>query len=128
VPNCIGWALRDTTQYWDPTLTGFKGGYYWPEGVARDDAVETWLQLFALFGYRECDTGSLEPGFEKLVIYARRPGDPPHEAQHVARQLPSGAWTSKLGQAEDIEHQDADGLSGDQYGVPVRFMKRERPA
>ncbi|MCY7407984.1 MAG: hypothetical protein LH631_11575, partial [Alkalinema sp. CAN_BIN05] len=42
--------------------------------------------------------------------------------QHVARQLPNGLWTSKLGRLEDIEH-ELDGLSGDLYGTVQKFMK-----
>ncbi len=42
---------------------------------------------------------------------------------HAARQLASGRWTSKLGKAEDIEH-DLHDLEGDLYGIVVLLMKR----
>jgi hypothetical protein len=42
---------------------------------------------------------------------------------HAARQLPSGRWTSKLGELEDIEHGLRD-LEGDAYGTVVLIMKR----
>ena len=31
------------------------------------------------------------------------------EVTHAARQLPSGKWTSKLGDADDIEHNTLEG-------------------
>jgi hypothetical protein len=122
VPNCIGWALNDKTHYWDPLLTGFMGGYYWPDGLPRDDRVETWRTLFELFGYRQSPGPALEVGVEKIAIY----GDASGDAHHVARQLPSGAWTSKLGQDKDIEHQAPDALAGNLYGRVVAFMERPR--
>lgn len=53
-----------------------------------------------------------------------------NEISHVARQLPDGRWTSKLGPDEDIEHNDLHALEGDVgvyplcYGVVIRFMRR----
>ena len=46
------------------------------------------------------------------------------EFTHVALQLPTGRWTSKLGGLEDIEHDTLKALEGIDYGEPVRFMKR----
>ncbi|MCG8587287.1 MAG: hypothetical protein MI757_21490 [Pirellulales bacterium] len=43
---------------------------------------------------------------------------------HAARQLPDGRWTSKLGKAEDIEHDSANDVAGGLYGEVVEFMKR----
>jgi hypothetical protein len=36
---------------------------------------------------------------------------------------PSGAWTSKLGSLEDIQHELA-GVEGEMYGTIQQFMKR----
>ena len=66
-----------------------------------------------------CESGELEENVEKLAIYATSDGKP----QHIARQLPSGIWTSKLGRLEDIEHELA-GLSGKLYGTVCKFMAR----
>ena len=70
-------------------------------------------------GYHACPGGALEPGFDKVAIYALNDGNP----KHVARQLSSGLWTSKLGTMEDIEH-DLDGLVGERYGSVVAFLRR----
>jgi hypothetical protein len=46
--------------------------------------------------------------------------------EHVARQLRSGKWTSKLGDWEDIEHDDPYALECEDYGKIAKFMKRRR--
>jgi hypothetical protein len=120
-PNCIGWALRSSL-FFDPKLSRFIGGYYWPEGAPREDTLAAWMAVFELHGYRLCETADLEPGAEKIAIYADQSGD----AQHVARQLPSGAWTSKIGKLQDIEHTALDGLVGDDFGTVAAIMTRPR--
>jgi hypothetical protein len=118
-PNCIGWALGSEL-YFDPKLGGFIGGYYWPDGVLKDDTTAAWIQLFELHGYQQCNTGALEPRTEKIAIYVDEGG----EAQHVAKQLPSGAWSSKLGKLEDIEHDTLAAIVSYDYGSLFKFMKR----
>jgi len=39
-------------------------------------------------------------GMKRLAVYADETDTP----THMARQLPSGHWTSKLGELEDIQH------------------------
>jgi|GEM_PF-3681614 len=56
------------------------------------------MQAFATLGYEVCDNVELEPGFEKIALYAGADGIP----THAARQLQAGPWTSKLGRMEDI--------------------------
>jgi hypothetical protein len=79
---------------------------------------------FATLGYAPCDTPELEPGSEKLALYADARGEP----THVARQLLSGVWTSKLGAAEDIEHNSPADLEGPIYGRVAQYLRRQRPA
>jgi hypothetical protein len=43
---------------------------------------------------------------------------------HAARQLPGGKWTSKLGKAEDIEHDITDAVAGGVHGEVVVIMRR----
>jgi hypothetical protein len=101
---------------------------YWPEGVPRSETVEAFIQAYRTLGYEICDSPALEPGVEKIAIYVNNRVD--REPTHAARQLPSGKWTSKLGRAEDIEH---DALQGDyppgcRYGEEATFLARARPA
>jgi Asp-tRNA(Asn)/Glu-tRNA(Gln) amidotransferase B subunit len=49
------------------------------------------------------------------------------EVTHAARQLPSGAWTSKLGDWEDIEHKTLSGLESACYGRVARILRRPVP-
>jgi hypothetical protein len=119
-PNCIGWALYSTL-YFDPSGS-IMGGYYWPPGIRRDDSLEAWTELFALHNYTECAESTLEPDSEKIAIYGGPDGDP----WHVARQLGSGSWTSKLNKLEDIEHPTLDALVGADYVGVIRTMKRPR--
>ena len=43
---------------------------------------------------------------------------------HMARQLPTDRWTSKLGGLEDIEHASPAELEGREYGIVVQYMRR----
>lgn len=76
------------------------GNFYRPPGAPTAYALASFTQAFALYGYEASDTDSLESGFEKVAIYVGSDGLP----THMARQLESGVWTSKLGEWEDIEH------------------------
>jgi len=119
-PNCIGWALYSNL-YFDPGGS-VMGGYYWPPGVRRDDSLEAWSEVFALHNYRDCDADAVEPDSEKIAIYVGPDGDP----WHVARQLTSGEWTSKLNKLEDIRHPTLDALVGAHYVRIAKIMKRPR--
>lgn len=117
--NCVAWAVGDIGRWWEagpPTK-----GYYWPPGVEDGDSVDDWGKLFQLHGYTESANQDHEKGFEKIAIYADNEG-----AQHVARQLQGGKWTSKLGNLSDVEHANLAVLEGT-YGNVVRIMKRARP-
>jgi hypothetical protein len=117
--NCIAFAVHDTRQFWDPDMIGVRG-YYWPPGIPRDFRVSTLIRVYEIHGFRGCDNGELESGFEKVAIY----GTSADNGTHAARQKDSGVWTSKLGESEDIEHDTLEGLEGDVYGKVFVIMKR----
>lgn len=85
------------------------------------------MAVFAQAGYERCADGVLEEGVEKIALYARA-----DQVQHAALQLPSGRWTSKLGDDCDIEHElqaltsSANTGGGVQYGEVAAFMRRAR--
>lgn len=112
--NCLAFAANETRRCWHPSAFA---GLYWPGGPA-DDTLQTWIAAFAQLGYRVTDVVDLETGIEKLAIYAD-----PDFPLHVARQLPNGYWTSKLGPKEDIEH-ELEGLAGTEYGRVVAILAR----
>jgi hypothetical protein len=87
-----------------------------------DGSVGGYQRAFETLGFVECPTPDLEAGYEKIVLYEYK-GD----FSHAARQLPNGAWTSKLGKLHDIEHEAHDTLDGARdYGRVASFMKRPR--
>ena len=49
------------------------------------------MRLFADEGFEVCEEDSIEPGHEKIALYAFV-----GRFTHVARQLEDGQWTSKL--------------------------------
>jgi hypothetical protein len=123
--NCIAWAAEDQSYWWWPDPDGES---FWPHGVSREDTVDAFLAAFKILGYSPCDTYDLEPGKEKLAIYAVS-----GRVKHMARQLPSGRWTSKLGEWWDIAHEAVDGVQDHNtrprphYGVKVQALFRTAP-
>jgi hypothetical protein len=115
--NCIAWAAGDSGNWWwpDPEFEDT-----WPVGVMREETVEAFHDTFATLGYQVCAQENVEPGFEKIALFALN-GKP----KHAARQLNDGTWTSKLGPMEDITHELHD-LTGLAYGSVVLLMKRSR--
>lgn len=113
--NCIAFAVGDDRNWWWPDAAGEDA---WPTGVARIETVDAFRDAFATLGYVVCDDDQLEPGYERIALFALA-GVP----KHAARQLPSGRWVSKLGPSEDIEHRLHD-LTGMVYGTVVLVMKR----
>ena len=115
--NCVSWAAGDSLRRWDPT----PHDSFWPDGVTRDVTVEAFVELFQTLGFEPCQDSLLEVGYEKIAIYGLADA-----FTHVALQLESGAWTSKLGYLEDIEHDDLGSLVSSGYGRPTRFLRRQR--
>ena len=92
----------------------------WPEGVPRQYTVEAYAGAFRAVGFEVCEDAVFEDGVEKEAIFA----DPNGSPTHAARQLNDGTWTSKLGQLEDIRHQNLDQVSEGDYGKPVLVLRR----
>lgn len=113
--NCVAWAAEDDTDWWS-----YLPGYKWT--ATRSPLVSSLIEVFERLGYsvvsRKKEPGALEPGVEKVVIYARG-----GQWTHIARQLPTGKWTCKLGPDEDIEHDNPECLTG-HYGPIHCFMRR----
>lgn len=114
--NCIAWAAGDTRKWWpDPSPYA-----YWPPSIPRENTLTRFVEAFQTLGYEPCESADLEQEYEKVALYAD--GFP----THAARQLADGAWTSKLGSEEDIEHGMPAGVEGEQYGSVAQVMKRRR--
>src|SRR5262249_2321359 len=98
VYNCIAWAAGVIDSWWWPV--GGPQRIHWPAGVSGEETLEAFREAFAALGYCACQHAELEAGYEKVALFANAAGLP----THAARQLPTGRWTSKVGQLEDIEH------------------------
>lgn len=116
--NCVAWAVGEVDRWWWPDQ---KRQGFWPNEAPRVESVDAFARAFALMGYVPCDNRQVETGVEKLAVYVDQEGKP----TYVARQLPNGKWTSKLGGLEDIEH-TLEGLSGSKYGMATLILKRPR--
>jgi hypothetical protein len=113
--NCIAWAAGDVARWWWPDALKQR---YWPATATRAETVAAFQEAFATLGYSVCTSEDAETGHEKIAVFADHLGP-----QHVARQLPGGTWTSKLGELEDIEH-SLRALEGVEYGQVALLMKR----
>jgi hypothetical protein len=118
--NCIAWALYDTRQWWWPTP---RLGAFWLAQVPRDNGKETVVKIFEMHGYVKCESGEQEVGYEKVALYEIHADS---GIEHVARQLQSGEWTSKIGEWEDIKHKTPESVECSDYGKVVQFLKRRR--
>jgi hypothetical protein len=117
--NCLAWAAEDDARWWSADEFPL---YYWPNGVPRENTVEGWAAALASVGYEQCDDDTHQPGYTRVAIYGRGGA-----ASHVARQLPTGRWTSKMGKNVDIEH-DLEALTGVAFGEVVMLMHRPAAA
>lgn len=115
--NCIAFSVHDKGQWWQKLPVR---GYYWP--LERDDRIEDWIRALKLNNFAVTNNSDLEQGIEKIAIYVGADGSP----THVARQLATGSWTSKIGKYEDIVHLHTAALEGNEYGEVQVFMKRKR--
>src|SRR5919199_586966 len=116
--NCIAWAAGDVEHWWQP-------GVFWPTDVqAEDFGISVLVQLFKALGYEACGLdASIEPGFEKVALFGQS-----FYYTHAARQSPTGKWTSKLGKAEDIEHDTPGAIAGGLYGELLHILRRPAPS
>ena len=123
--NCIAWAAGYTDQPWWPSKNPDDRSF-WPPECERALRVDAFICAFNTLGYQRCEfDSSLESDVEKVVIYVDtvKGEDLPC---HMARQLETGMWTSKLGRAWDIEHELVNGVECPDYGRARYMMKRPR--
>jgi hypothetical protein len=117
--NCVAWAAEIDEEWWWPDPMEQE---YWPDGVPRKETLSAFIAAFRTIGYETCESAALEPNTQKIAIYT----DGQNIPRHIARQLSNGEWTSKIGQYEDIQHQNLNVLTGDPpaYGNVAQIMKR----
>lgn len=107
------------SKWWWPDAYGV---YYWPSILPREATIENFIAAFGIDGFQVCENRNFESDYQKVAIYADN-GKP----THMARQLPDGKWTSKLGDGWDIEHSSLDGVESSGYGKVAVILKRTTP-
>jgi hypothetical protein len=119
--NCIAYAAGDFQRRWWP------GEYhpdwsddYWPPNAPSNESLEAFASALATVGYSRCPDDRLNAGFEKVALYAKDGA-----ITHAAVQQEDGAWRSKLGADEDIEH-SLEALTGPLYGAVIAYFSRPR--
>jgi hypothetical protein len=117
--NCIAWAAGEDDRFWWPLPQ-----YYWPPDLPLVDTIENFIEAFRTLGYELCESFQIEEGFEKVAIYVDHQTG---RTKHMARQLPDGGWTSKLGREWDITHKTLVGLEGSEYGRQAQALRRPKP-
>lgn len=116
--NCVAWIERAFTSWVEP-------GIQWPPGVPTplgSSDLDCYIALFRLWGFEDAESPDLEPGFLKIAIYANG-----QEFEHVAKQLPSGAWSSKGGNLCDFRHEQLEALNNCgvmKNATVVKYMRR----
>lgn len=108
--NCIAWAASESFRWWWPDAFNL---YFWPAGIQRINTIDAFIAAFVGLGYQLCANADHEDGFEKVAIFVGADG----LVSHMARELPDGRWTSKLGNSYDIIHVTLAHIEGERYGV-----------
>jgi hypothetical protein len=123
--NNFAWAAGDDTQIWAPLNLG---SFYWPDNVVKGNTLREFTQLYRSIGYRDTrlDDTEYEQNVEKIALYINTQG----KVLHVARQLSSEKWTSKILGHEDISHKAYNFLEYDthSFGRVAKIMRREKLA
>jgi len=126
--NCFAYVAGDTNIQWAPFVIPVPG-YYWPTPVTQEqeNTIQPFLQGYKTLGFEGCEDGSIEEGYEKIVLYV----DGNDVPRHAAIQRIGGMWQSKLGPDIDVSHSLESLASHERfewkgYGYPKYFMKRKK--
>lgn len=87
-----------------------------------DVNLQTYINYYKSKGFEEIDSIEIEDNKFKIAIYYIKES---LEFKHVAFQIAKGKWKSKLGDWEDIEHENLETLFGSSYGNAVVYMRKE---
>lgn len=123
--NCHALAVGDTTRRWAPVRSSGEQeeDFFWPLQVSGSQ-VDDFFALYESLGYRQCEHGEPEKGFEKLALFVDDWGRVTHTA---FRRDGEDVWVSKLGRSYDIKHNRVDAVGGHLYGWPDVYFSRPVP-
>lgn len=123
--NCVAYAMGDDKRWWEPSG---RQGTYWPLKLGPN-ILDNYIKMFQIFGnFDICSNGDVERHFFKIAVFYNSSKNTGTKVfTHVAKMLADGKWSSKLGEAEDIEHSKPEDLFGSFYGTSMVYMKRQEP-
>ncbi|MGI8641734.1 MAG: DUF7689 domain-containing protein [Pyrinomonadaceae bacterium] len=127
--NCIAHAAKDSEKWWwtvDSVMAG--NDVFWFNNIPSQATLENFILTFQKLDYEPCENTELEKGFEKVAIYVSLKDEiysPKGTPTHMARQLSTGKWTSKLGKDVDINHTTLRNVEGHLYGVVKQILRRK---
>ena len=128
--NCIAHAADDNEKWWWAVDTKTAGNdVFWFNNIPSQATLENFILAFQKLGYQPCDNAELEKDSEKIAIYISTKDEihsPKGTPTHMARQLSSGKWTSKLGQDVDISHRTLNSVEGNLYGIVKQILKHPK--
>jgi hypothetical protein len=90
--NCIAWAAGDPRRWWWPNPPPDDEGYYWPAGAPHEETVATFVAAFATLGFAPCEEDTIEPGQERIALFAIADGAPTHAARQLATAAGPASW------------------------------------
>ena len=133
-PRFVSVSSETSTAYncmpglWEPHSPGSiaEDQGHWPVGLPHDRAPETLRTLFQREGFVDCENGDLDPNSVKIALYQAQESDGSYRWTHVARQLKTGLWTSKLGSSYEATHRNPEDLDGRLYGAVFAYMAKPR--
>jgi hypothetical protein len=91
---------------------------FWPDVLPADSSLQNYIEMFKLFGFRECFHPTFDPEWTKILIYADK-----NEFKSVSLIRPYGLCTTKLGSGPIITHHP-ESLTSGPYGSIVMCMMR----
>ena len=104
--NCVAWALGSIDAWIQPA----------DDETGSPPLFMDWV--IGVLGARGfVPVNALPESGDALAVFATA-----EQFTHIARRLENGRWTSKLGDWEDIEHNDLNCLEGGAYGFVVTLL------
>ena len=111
--NCLAWTIGEKAKWWDEDR-------WWPPRSTPGPTVRHLVAAYVALEFEECGRDdSVEPGFEKVAIFAIG-----ENWTHGCKQHYDGRWWSKLGEEEDTLHTLEEAEQVPIYGKLAIILRR----
>jgi hypothetical protein len=123
--NCIAWAYQMLKNRWMEPNSGIEqeldAVYWWPDDAEEGYSPDCLKDVFVKGGFVECESWEHEDGYIKVALYEKD-----GEWTHASREcLTKRSWMSKLGEHNDIYHDNPCSVEGKEYGKAFCFLKKK---